>query len=406
MDALDQQFSVTFRYAVHFTHGVFEAGNGLLAGLMTPPAAERPADVVAVLDDGVRVAHPGLVSRIESYLTGQPGLRLAAPLLVVAGGEMVKNDARQLDAIQRRLFEGRLCRQSYALAVGGGAVLDAVGYAAATAHRGIRLVRIPTTVLAQDDSAMGVKCGVNAFGKKNYLGAFAPPFAVVNDLAFLPTLDDRDWLGGLAEAIKVALIKDPAFFDEIERLAGRLLRRDMMAMERVVRRSAALHLAHIASSGDPFEQSSSRPLDFGHWAAHRLEQATNYRLRHGEAVAIGIAIDSTYAHLTGALGEHAWLRILSLLTRLKLAVMVPEALEALDAPADARCVLGGLDDFREHLGGRLTIMLLRGIGQPFNVHEIDAGVMIRSIRALAGDGRWQSAGGDRQLTGAGVRGPS
>ena len=92
------------------------------------------------------------------------------------------------------------------VAIGGGAVLDAVGYAAATAHRGVRLIRVPTTVLSQDDSAVGVKNGINAFGKKNFVGSFAPPHAVLNDFDLLRTLQDRDWRAGISEAVKVALL--------------------------------------------------------------------------------------------------------------------------------------------------------------------------------------------------------
>ena len=216
------------------------------------------------------------------------------------------------------------------MAIGGGAVLDAAGYAAATAHRGIRLIRVPTTVLAQDDSAMGVKNGINAFGKKNYLGTFAPPFAVINDVAFLQTLPDRHWRAGVSEAIKAALIKDRAFFDFLESQAAALKARDLVAMEQVIRRCAVLHLSHIASGGDPFELGSSRPLDFGHWSAHKLEQLTDHRLGHGEAVAIGIALDTTYSYLAGFLPEDDWRRIISLLPALGLSVYVPELGQNLD----------------------------------------------------------------------------
>jgi 3-dehydroquinate synthase len=294
MDVVDQQFLVTFRYPVHFARGVFAATNPLLRKVLTDKSHRRPTDFAVMVDDGVVRAHPGLLADIDAY-AGTGGLQMTAPVLVLPGGEAVKNDPRHLQAIYERLHDAALCRQSYVVVVGGGAVLDAVGYAAATAHRGLRLIRVPTTVLAQDDSAMGVKNGVNAFGKKNYLGAFAPPFAVINDFDFLPTLLDRDWLSGVSEAIKAALIKDPDFFAHIEHQAGKLVGRDQAAMEDVIRHSAALHLSHIATAGDPFEQTSSRPLDFGHWAAHKLEQLSGHRLRHGEAVAIGIALDSTYS---------------------------------------------------------------------------------------------------------------
>jgi 3-dehydroquinate synthase len=383
MDVVDQQFLVTFRYPVHFTRGVFAVTNPLLRNVITARSERKPTDFVVMIDDGVVRCHEQILGEIDAYArVAGGGLQMTAPALVLPGGEDVKNDRRHLETIYERLHEAALCRQSYVVVVGGGAVLDAVGYAAATAHRGLRLIRVPTTVLAQDDSAMGVKNGVNAFGKKNYLGAFAPPFAVINDFNFLPTLLDRDWLSGVSEAVKAALIKDPDFFAHIERLAPKLVARDQAAMEDVIRHSASLHLSHIATGGDPFEQTSSRPLDFGHWAAHKLEQLSDYRLRHGEAVAIGIALDSTYSYLSGSLGGEHWRRIIDLFRSLNLAVSAPELEEALDEPSHPRSVLGGLAEFREHLGGRLTIMLLRAIGDAFDVHEIDTGVMIRSIETL------------------------
>jgi len=267
--------------------------------------------------------------------------------------------------------------------IGGGAVLDAVGFAAAMAHRGIRLIRVPTTVLSQDDSAIGVKNGINAFGKKNYLGTFATPFAVINDADFLLTLSDRDWRAGISEAIKAALIRDADFFAFIEQHAADLKRRDMAVMKEVIHRSAAIHYAHIASGGDPFELGSSRPLDYGHWAAHKLEQVTDYRLRHGEAVGIGLALDTTYACLKGYLPETEWRRVMDVLAAVGLAVYTPELSAHLDKDSDSRNVLRGLIEFQEHLGGTLTIMLLRGIGRAFDVHEIDRDVMIRSIEVLS-----------------------
>ncbi|MDP9324493.1 MAG: 3-dehydroquinate synthase, partial [Acidobacteriota bacterium] len=309
-------------------------------------------------------------------------IALSAPILVVAGGESVKNDRRHVERILEAINGASLCRHSYLVAVGGGAVLDAAGFAAATAHRGIRLIRVPTTVLSQDDSGMGVKNGVNAFGKKNYLGTFAPPFAVINDSSFLSTLSDRDWRGGATEAVKAALIRDPEFFEFLERHAAALTDRDLATMVQVIRRSAILHLQHIATGGDPFEHGSSRPLDFGHWAAHRLEQATSHRLGHGEAVGIGIALDTTYSHLAGFLGEPEWRRVINLLIALGVQIYSPSLEDHLETPEDPGCILRGLVEFQEHLGGRLTIMLLKGIGQPFDVHDIRADLIVKSIGLL------------------------
>ena len=385
MDVIQQEFLVPVRYPVHFTTGVFAASNTLLRDLIAAGAGEddAPARIAVVVDRGVERAHPALVEAIGAYCAQHAAvMALSGPVLVVPGGETVKNDRRHVDRILEAINAASLCRHSYLIAVGGGAVLDAAGFAAATAHRGIRLIRVPTTVLAQDDSAMGVKNGVNAFGKKNYLGTFAPPCAVINDAGFLPTLSDRDWRGGATEAVKAALIRDPRFFEFLEQHATALLNRDLTAMAKVVRRSAVLHLHHIATGGDPYEQGSSRPLDFGHWAAHKLEQTTNHRLGHGEAVGIGIALDTTYSHLAGFLDEAEWRRVINLLVALGVQLYAPELDDRLDSPEDPGCILGGLAEFQEHLGGRLTIMLLKGIGEPFDVHEIRTDLVARSIDLL------------------------
>jgi 3-dehydroquinate synthase len=259
------------------------------------------------------------------------------------------------------------------MAIGGGALLDAVGYAAATAHRGVRLIRVPTTVLSQNDSGVGVKNSLNLFGKKNFIGTFSPPYAVINDFEFLRSLPDRDFRSGLAEAVKVALIKDAMFFQELEGATDGLNRRDSPSVEKVIYRCAELHLQHIAGS-DPFELGRSRPLDFGHWAAHKLEQLTDHRLRHGEAVAIGIALDSTYSHLVGMLSESDWHRILDLLLDL--------GFELDFSRFEMKDLIGGLDEFREHLGGELTIMLLRTIGIGEEVHAIDQETLEQSAALL------------------------
>ena len=248
-----------------------------------------------------------------------------------------------------------------------------VGFSAAIAHRGIRHIRIPTTVLAQNDAAIGVKNGINVYGKKNYMGSFTPPYAVINDISFLKTLSDRDWRCGISEAIKVGLIKDPEFYHWIESHIDSFNSREMAPMEELIYRCAALHLEHIAGK-DPFEFGSSRPLDFGHWAAHKLEHLTQFKTRHGEAVAIGIALDSTYSWLKGMLAEDELKRIIHLIKALGFELYVPEL--------SGEILLKGLEEFREHLGGELTIMLLEGIGKGVEVHEMDGELILQSVEKL------------------------
>jgi 3-dehydroquinate synthase len=381
--ALHQEIRVNFRYGVYFTQDVFARNNPLLFEIVAAGGGELPRKILVVVDRGLYRHHPHLLRKITDYLGYYPDqVQLAWPPLLVPGGERVKNEATPVTLVHRAIHQAKLCRHSYVLAVGGGAVIDMTGYAAATAHRGLRLIRVPTTVMAQADASIGVKNAINAFGKKNFLGTFAPPWAVLNDCSFLGTLSSRDWLSGVAEALKVALIKDAALFAFLEKSAPALKKRDMEVMQRVIQRSAALHLDHIAKGGDPFEFGSSRPLDFGHWAAHKLEQLSSFDLRHGEAVAIGIALDATYSHLIGRLPLGPWRRILALLERLGLPRWAPSL-------ADVRAVLQGIQEFREHLGGRLTIMLLAGIGQPVEVHELEREVVEEAIVLL---GRRQTRG--------------
>ena len=375
---LQQSVPVTFHYNVHFTRGVFEIDNPLLAQVVA--AEQNPRKAIAVVDSGLLAHHNGLLEQIEAYTNHYQALfTLAIPPVIIPGGEAAKNDPRLIEQIHTTINQAGLCRHSYLLAIGGGAVLDAVGYAAATAHRGVRLIRIPTTVLAQNDSGVGVKNGINAFGKKNFLGTFAPPYAVLNDFNFLDTLDERDWRSGVAEAVKVALIKDERFFEFIADYAEAIALRDAATMEKIIYRCAKLHLHHIANSGDPFEAGSSRPLDFGHWAAHRLEYLTNYRLRHGEAVAIGIALDSTYSYLSGLLSWREWQQILNVLKAIGFTLYVPEMAAH---PNLSRCLFQGLTEFREHLGGELTIMLLKGIGRGVEIHEVDIRLYRQAVSLL------------------------
>ncbi len=376
LQPIHQRVSVSFNYEVYFTNNLFELKNPTLAQVITADGEQKPKKVLAIIDAGLLTFYPNLLKQLAAYSKFYAEvLTLAVEPMIVPAGEGAKNDRSLLEQIHESIEGAGLCRHSYILAIGGGAVLDLVGYAAATAHRGVRLIRIPTTVLAQNDSGVGVKNGINAFGKKNFLGTFAPPYAVINDSSFLTTLSDRDWRSGIAEALKVALIKDASFFDFIHSHSAALVRRDMDVMQQVIYRCAQLHLEHIANSGDAFEMGSSRPLDFGHWAAHKLEHLTNYSLRHGEAVAIGIALDSTYSYLLGLLDGSEWQQILHTLSVLGFTLYLPEL-------EDSYSLFQGLSEFREHLGGELTLTLLEGVGKKVEVHEVDLSLYKQAILLL------------------------
>jgi 3-dehydroquinate synthase len=379
-----QRFSVPYEFPVVFTEGVFDPENPALRDVLCRLEPAKRHRAVFFVDDGLGEV---LLAAIRAYAERHADvLELACAPVAVPGGEKIKTELHFVESMQQKLFELRLDRHSYVVAVGGGAVLDAVGLVAATTHRGVRHVRIPTTVLAQNDSGVGVKNGVNLQGVKNFVGTFAPPFAVLNDLEFVLRLPERDKIAGMAEAVKVSLIRDAEFFAWIERRMDDLATFERDAMAYLIRRCAELHMRQIGHGGDPFETGSARPLDYGHWSAHKLESLTRHHVRHGEAVAIGMALDARYSVLAGLLAPGEEDRICALLEYLGFTLWHP-ALAKTGAKGEW-AILEGLKDFQEHLGGELTITLLAGIGRGVEVHEMDTDRVreaMQWLRARAGD---------------------
>ena len=376
MDFIEQRFSVPFNYKVFFTSALFNIQNTLFNDFLKEKKTNSLQKIFFVIDEQVANAHKNLVAEIVAYFKQYDTVILVEDILIIPGGEAVKNDLKLFNAIVEAVNVHGIDRHSYIAAIGGGSLLDVAGYAAAVAHRGIRHIRISTTTLSQNDSGIGVKNGVNYLQKKNFLGTFAPPFAVFNDDQFLLTLDERNWRSGISEAIKVALIKDAVFFNWIAENCSQLVARDLTTMNYLVRRCAELHLQHIAGD-DPFEMGSSRPLDFGHWSAHKLEQLTNFEILHGEAVAMGIALDSVYSAFTNSISLDTATRIIDVLHALGFEITHPYMQVNED-----NALLEGLTEFRQHLGGQLTIMLLCAIGKGEEVHEINTEILKKSAQYL------------------------
>jgi 3-dehydroquinate synthase len=381
MPVIERTVQVSFRHQVHFTQAVFDPLNSVLRDVLMDQSSAGRKRVLLVLDEALAKCEPVLPARIVAYFAAYAAeLELVCPPFIIEGGERTKNSYFHVSEIHSQIDRHHIDRHSYVIGVGGGALLDMVGLAAATAHRGVRHVRIPTTTLSQDDSGVGVKNGINAFAKKNFIGTFCPPFAVINDFQLLASLTPRDKRAGYVEAVKVACIRDEEFFNAIERDAQALAAFEPTAMQRLIYRCAELHMNHIATSGDPFEFGSARPLDFGHWAAHKLEQLSEFKIRHGEAVAIGIALDVIYAQKLGLLEAASAGRILTLLEALGFELFTTELLHT-DSEGNL-LVIGGLTEFREHLGGQLTVTLLKAIGQGVEVHEMNLPRVVEAIYAL------------------------
>ncbi|MEO0793766.1 MAG: 3-dehydroquinate synthase [Verrucomicrobiota bacterium] len=376
----DVELPIRYRHQVHFTRGSFSPENPLFEKLICEMCHNDRPRVFVVVDASVDGQETSLGDQIRSYLSERESSIQLTGCLVLPGGEGLKNSPELLDQLYRCVDDHKLCRHSCIVAIGGGALLDLVGFVAATAHRGIRHLRMPTTSLSQGDGGCGVKNGVNFLGKKNFIGSFLPPDAVINDSAFLETLPFRQLRDGYIEAVKVALIRDRVLFDWIEQNAEGLVQRDPDIVQEVVEASAKHHINHIATSGDPFELTSSRPLDFGHWAAHKLEVISDFSLSHGEAVAIGISLDSLYSVRVGLLGEAQFERIIQLIERLGFPTF--DELLSQSNQQGWSAILLGLEEFREHLGGKLTIPLLEDIGRQVEVNEMDSNLVLSCVEEL------------------------
>ena len=347
-----------FNHRVYFTKDSFSHANETLAGIVQPHRKNQSSKIIVYLDEGLLDGSPNLPGQIESYFKArEDSLQLVCSPIFIRGGESAKNDWKLVDQIWNDLNTHALCRHSYVVVIGGGAALDLVGFAASTAHRGIRLVRFPTTTLSQGDGGVGVKNGINYFGKKNWVGTFSVPYAVVNDFHFLRGLPQDQKRAGFVEAVKVALIRDRSFFEQIEERADELAEFDEVAMQQIIRKSAALHLEHIAGSGDPFELGSARPLDFGHWVAHKLEQLSDFRIGHGDAVAIGLGVDLLYSAKIGLIKQVSAERCLKLLERLGFKLF--DSILTTQGEKSTHVILEGLEEFREHLGGNSRLPCCR-----------------------------------------------
>jgi 3-dehydroquinate synthase len=389
MKIVDQKISAGFEFPIIFTRDALNPQNLALGGALDRLKEPGRRRAMVFMDEGVAHACPRLPEQVVKYFIHyRRRLALVAPPQLVPGGEAAKQSLQAAWRIVRILLAHHLDRHAFVIIIGGGAVLDVVGFAASLVHRGLRVVRLPTTVLAQCDSGVGVKTAVNFGAAKNLVGTFAPPFAVINDFDLLDSLPDRDWRGGMAEAFKVALIKDAKFFRWLCRNAAVLRQRDPQAMAKLVTRCAELHLDHIRTSGDPFELGRARPLDFGHWSAHRLEVLSRYRIGHGQAVAAGIALDAAYAVRLGHLPAKDFRALVRGLLQAGLPVWYPEL--ARRARTGQLAIFQGLEDFREHLGGELALTLPCGVGRRLEIHAVEqrlleaCAVELRALNSPAG----------------------
>ncbi len=385
---IQQKLNYTFEYPVAFTEDVFDPENPLLARTLDRLDENRVHRAMVFIDSNVADLLPQITQHIIQYFEAySDDIELAEEPRVIPGGEIIKNDIEVVGPLISAMVDAHLCRHSFVIIIGGGAVLDTVGFAAALAHRGIRTVRIPTTLFAQINAGVGVKTGINFDGHKNCAGAFSPPFAVINDWQFLYSLPEREWLGGVAEAFRLALLLDPEFLDDLCTLAPTLCQRRSEDIQHVVQRSASLCLSQIASQSDPFESVPGNTLDFGRWSAHKLEMLSNCEISHGEAIAVAVLLDCLYSVEQGWFPESDFDRLCTAFAQLGLPFWFAE-MDLVGEDGNPE-IFHGIPDFQEHKGGMLCIPFPSGIGSSRVEHIVDLAVMeqaLQRLKALASSG--------------------
>ncbi|MBN1615030.1 MAG: 3-dehydroquinate synthase [Deltaproteobacteria bacterium] len=307
----------------------------------------------------------------ESMLGILRGLSLVVDRIDIPAGEKSKRIETCI-GIAERLIDLGADRTSALIALGGGVVGDITGFVASMFMRGIPYIQMPTTLVAQIDSAIGGKTGIDLEGGKNLLGAFHQPKAVFIDLAFLKTLDDREFSNGLAEIVKYGLIEDPSLLDLLETEGQALRKRDPALLEKIVLRACQIKKGIVEI--DDTEKGLRRVLNFGHTLGHAVEAASGYGLSHGEAVAIGMAASLRLSEKMGYLKSGDRERIDTLIESLGLPRRMPAALD----PDD---LLRRIGRDKKKTGDRVPFVLIRKPGMPF----MNGGVPEAMLRDTMGE---------------------
>ncbi len=334
------------RYPVHIGRGLLAAAGDCLRDCL-------PGRRVVVVTD--EVVAPLYLDTLLRALASPPAFE--TDVIEIAHGEEHKNLAT-FERICTRMLERGVGRDAAVAALGGGVVGDIAGFAAAAYQRGIAFAQLPTTLLAQVDSAVGGKTGVNHALGKNMIGAFHQPCCVVSDLDTLDTLPPRHYTAGLAEVVKYGLILDVSFFDWCERNLDALLARDEQALTFAIERSCRIKAAVVAE--DELERSGRRALlNLGHTFAHAIETGLGHgRWLHGEAVACGLVLAARLSARLGLIGDAEAQRVAAVVERLGLPLEKPAELSA-----EAMIRRMSLD--KKNLGGRTRLVLMRAPGEAF-----------------------------------------
>ncbi len=347
-------------------------GDGLISqvGAEILPFLQRPR-VAVVTDENVAALH------LEALRSGLAAAGIKMVSLVLPAGESTKG-WDQFSRTVEWLLDQKVERRDLIIAFGGGVIGDLVGFSAAVLRRGVRFVQIPTSLLAQVDSSVGGKTGINAPQGKNLIGAFYQPSLVLADIGVLGTLTPRDFLAGYGEVVKYGLLGDLPFFEWLEKNGPKLAAGDMELRCEVVRRSCQAKADIVAR--DETEQGDRALLNLGHTFCHALEAATGYsdRLLHGEGVAIGCALAFEVSARLGLCPQEDPSRVRAHMRDMGLKVDLADISGELP-DADALIALMGQD--KKVVDGAINYIMVRGIGQAFVTADVDRDVVKAVLNA-------------------------
>ncbi|AWB48571.1 3-dehydroquinate synthase [Gemmobacter aquarius] len=341
-------------------------GPGLIgrAGAEIAPLLKR-RKVAVVTDETVAAVH------LEALVASFEAEGIAVTSLALPAGEGTKGWA-QFAVCVEWLLEQKIERRDVVVAFGGGVIGDLVGFASAVLRRGVRFVQIPTTLLAQVDSSVGGKTGINTPQGKNLVGAFHQPSLVLADIDALATLPARDFLAGYGEVVKYGLLGDADFFDWLEANAPAMAAGDAGLRQYAVRRSVEMKAGIV--SRDETEEGERALLNLGHTFCHALERATGYsdRLLHGEGVAIGCALAFELSQRMGLCSQEAPSRVRA---HLKAMGMKTDLRDIPGDLPDAATLVGLMGQDKKVIDGRLRFVLARGIGEAFVAEDVPPGLV-------------------------------
>ena len=381
-DSLEVKFDLPCEYSVKFTRDIFGDGNGLLAETLGADGKNEP-QVLLAADRAVVEKTPGLGLKIGKYFKDR-GIKLAAKPYVVNGGEINKtNGMTTVRQITEVLADSGIGRDGFLIVIGGGAMIDAAGYAAATFNRGTRIVRVPTTLLMQCAGACLPSAGTNILNRKDASSVFTVPFASIVDFDFLKTLSAGQRGEGAAEAVKIAAAADAKFLAWIGENAQGISEGDDAALEELVRRSAALHVQALAKGKGATLRDAVRILESGLWSAHRIEALGRFRIPHGAALATGLCIDAAYSVAKGLVPEEDADLVGETLAKCGALNGIERIAPILERTDD---ILRGIEEFRQHTGG---LPLFPGpLGKAVPVESVDMERMktiIQDLRKTCGE---------------------